>query len=531
MFILLSGYCHDEGRQKIYGHFFSKLELSKKNDGKNRIEKKPKICFSLIFQTKKHTPNHIKRPMNAFMVWSQLERRKIVEVHPDKHNAEISKELGKRWKALNDLDRQPYIDEAERLRVLHQKEYPDYKYKPRKKVNKKKDGAGGPGRGRGRRSKAALAAMAAADGSEEAVPIKRRRRTKKPLVEGGPVPAARKRGRAKGKLLLVSLRQGRAMAAAQAPRQNQQLHQQQQQQQQQLHHQHHHPSSYPVQLVAKFTAFPAAGQTAVPHSPPGNQYITSSATKDIRAVKTEMSPVAKVPDRSRSPDNFTGHISGFDTSLYDEFFKPSQQHNSHQLEPQQQQQQHQQQQIQQQLQQQYYDFWNTPTNQGQVFQMSPSTTQDTQLYRQPFRMRSNCLFGTADTIDATPLTPVSTTTTTSSSSSGESHHPELADLDSLTDLLPPIVNTDMMIKMELNSSSNESVDNNSWDSTSNSSASYLSVSPPPNPSLLSLHAPSAYPSHLEFACSAPDVTHLLQSDLGVSVSNTDAEWIDNLIKL
>ena len=71
--------------------------------------------------------------MNAFMVWSQLERRKIIEVTPDKHNAEISKELGRRWKLLSEDARQPYIDEAERLRVLHQKEYPDYKYKPRKK--------------------------------------------------------------------------------------------------------------------------------------------------------------------------------------------------------------------------------------------------------------------------------------------------------------------------------------------------------------------------------------------------------------
>ena len=71
--------------------------------------------------------------MNAFMVWSQLERRKIVEVTPDKHNAEISKELGRRWKNLSEEARQPYIDEAERLRILHQKEYPDYKYKPRKK--------------------------------------------------------------------------------------------------------------------------------------------------------------------------------------------------------------------------------------------------------------------------------------------------------------------------------------------------------------------------------------------------------------
>ena len=71
--------------------------------------------------------------MNAFMVWSQLERRKIIACIPDKHNAEISKELGRRWKLLAEGDRRPYIEEAERLRILHQKEYPDYKYKPRKK--------------------------------------------------------------------------------------------------------------------------------------------------------------------------------------------------------------------------------------------------------------------------------------------------------------------------------------------------------------------------------------------------------------
>ena len=99
------------------------------------------VAVVVAFQTKKHPPNHIKRPMNAFMVWSQLERRKIIEVTPDKHNAEISKELGRRWKLLPDEARQPYIDEAERLRILHQKEYPDYKYKPRKKP---KSASGGP---------------------------------------------------------------------------------------------------------------------------------------------------------------------------------------------------------------------------------------------------------------------------------------------------------------------------------------------------------------------------------------------------
>lgn len=50
------------------------------------------------------------------------------------HNAEISKRLGKRWKTLSDPERQPYIEEAERLRILHMQQYPDYKYRPRKKV-------------------------------------------------------------------------------------------------------------------------------------------------------------------------------------------------------------------------------------------------------------------------------------------------------------------------------------------------------------------------------------------------------------
>jgi len=89
--------------------------------------------YSDATQTKKHKKNHVKRPMNAFMVWSQLERRKIINRNPDAHNAEISKNLGKAWRTLSDEERQPFIDESERLRLLHQKEYPDYKYKPKKK--------------------------------------------------------------------------------------------------------------------------------------------------------------------------------------------------------------------------------------------------------------------------------------------------------------------------------------------------------------------------------------------------------------
>lgn len=84
----------------------------------------------------KKVVKHVKRPMNAFMVWSQIERRKIVEENPNMHNAEISKLLGRRWKDLCTEERVPFVEEAERLRLLHMKEYPDYKYKPKKRPEK-----------------------------------------------------------------------------------------------------------------------------------------------------------------------------------------------------------------------------------------------------------------------------------------------------------------------------------------------------------------------------------------------------------
>ena len=88
--------------------------------------------------TKRQAVAHVKRPMNAFMVWSQIERHKMIEETPNCNHAEISKLLGKRWRALSQQERNPYIEEAERLRQLHMAEFPDYKYRPRKKARTKK---------------------------------------------------------------------------------------------------------------------------------------------------------------------------------------------------------------------------------------------------------------------------------------------------------------------------------------------------------------------------------------------------------
>ena len=86
--------------------------------------------------------NHIKRPMNAFMVWSSIERKKLAEREPKLHNTELSKRLGQMWKSMTEEDKKPFRVEADKLKSKLMEEHPDYKYRPRRR--KFEIGAKGP---------------------------------------------------------------------------------------------------------------------------------------------------------------------------------------------------------------------------------------------------------------------------------------------------------------------------------------------------------------------------------------------------
>uniref|UniRef100_A0AC35UDG3 HMG box domain-containing protein n=1 Tax=Rhabditophanes sp. KR3021 TaxID=114890 RepID=A0AC35UDG3_9BILA len=82
----------------------------------------------------------IKRPLNAYMIFTRIERKKIMAQDPKKKMFEVSREMGERWKALNEGQKKPFFDLAKKHKELHQtylKQNPEIAYHPQRKKTSK----------------------------------------------------------------------------------------------------------------------------------------------------------------------------------------------------------------------------------------------------------------------------------------------------------------------------------------------------------------------------------------------------------
>ncbi|XP_009504442.2 transcription factor SOX-30 [Phalacrocorax carbo] len=85
----------------------------------------------------KDKSGHVKRPMNAFMVWARIHRPALAKANPAANNAEISVQLGLEWSKLTEEQKQPYYDEAQKIKRRHREEFPGWVYQPRQGKRKR----------------------------------------------------------------------------------------------------------------------------------------------------------------------------------------------------------------------------------------------------------------------------------------------------------------------------------------------------------------------------------------------------------
>ena len=67
----------------------------------------------------KKDPSAPKRPMSAFLYFSQGKRTEIKNERPDIKNTEVSRVLGEMWRNLSDDERAPYVDRERNQREIY----------------------------------------------------------------------------------------------------------------------------------------------------------------------------------------------------------------------------------------------------------------------------------------------------------------------------------------------------------------------------------------------------------------------------
>uniref|UniRef100_A0A8C1ACA8 Protein capicua homolog n=1 Tax=Cyprinus carpio carpio TaxID=630221 RepID=A0A8C1ACA8_CYPCA len=94
---------------------------------------------------KKREKDHIRRPMNAFMIFSKRHRALVHQRHPNQDNRTVSKILGEWWYALGPKEKKKYHDLAFQVKEAHFRAHPDWKWCNKDRRKSLSEGRGTPG--------------------------------------------------------------------------------------------------------------------------------------------------------------------------------------------------------------------------------------------------------------------------------------------------------------------------------------------------------------------------------------------------
>ncbi|XP_046874752.1 protein capicua homolog isoform X4 [Hypomesus transpacificus] len=94
---------------------------------------------------RKREKDHIRRPMNAFMIFSKRHRALVHQRHPNQDNRTVSKILGEWWYALGPNEKQKYHDLAFQVKEAHFRAHPDWKWCNKDRRKSLSEGRGTPG--------------------------------------------------------------------------------------------------------------------------------------------------------------------------------------------------------------------------------------------------------------------------------------------------------------------------------------------------------------------------------------------------
>ncbi|XP_058809897.1 protein pangolin, isoforms A/H/I/S isoform X6 [Phymastichus coffea] len=131
---------------------------------------------------------HIKKPLNAFMLYMKEMRAKVVAECTLKESAAINQILGRRWHSLSREEQQRYYEAARHERQLHQQKYPgwsardNYGYGSKKKKRKKERSADPTG---GNNMKKCRARFGLDQQSQWCKPCRRKKKCIRYMGEGG----------------------------------------------------------------------------------------------------------------------------------------------------------------------------------------------------------------------------------------------------------------------------------------------------------------------------------------------------------